>query len=96
MIAVVGGDPLAVHRDRLGARRPQLVDDGTDVVRPDEVGRLVGVGRDRRLRILQLDDDPAAGQRDEARTDARLLELAVELAHEVGRPCALGLDVLDL
>ena len=57
---------------------------------------MVGVGRDRRLRILQLDDDPGAGQRDEPRADARLLELAVELPDEVGRPRALGLDVLDL
>ena len=73
MIAEVGviRSPLTAIASAPGD--PQLLDHDPDVARPDEVVGLAPVGRDRLLRILELEDDPGPGQRDEAGRDARLL-----------------------
>ena len=89
-------DALAVDRDRLRAGSPQLLDDRAQVPRADEVVGLVRAGRDRFLRVLELEDDPGPGERDQPGRDARLLELVVELTDELGRPLAGLLGRLDL
>ena len=90
MIAVVGviRSPLTAIASAPDAPQLARPPPGCRATRRGSADSLA-VGRDRRLRVLELDDDPGPGQRDEAGRDARLLELAVELADEVGRPLAL-------
>ena len=89
-------DPLAVDRDRLGAGLPEERDDGPQVRGADEVVGLVAARRDGLGRVLELQDDPGPGQRDEAGGDPGLVEPVVEVADHGGRAGPLLLDVLDL
>ena len=96
MIAVVGVIRSPLIAIASAPADPQLLDHGADVARADEVVGFVAVGRDGRLRVLELEDDPGPRQRDQAGGDPGLFEPRIELPDEVRRALALALHVLDL
>ena len=94
-IARGADDPLAVDRDRLGARQPQLLDQGPDVAGRHEVVALVAAGR-------RGVGDPRAGGRARSPSAATRpaairasLELGVQLLDEAPRALPL-LERADL
>ncbi len=78
MTAVVGVIRSPLTAIGLGASGPQLLDDRAQVTGPDQQVLGVALGIGGLERVLDLEHDPGAGQRDQARRDPRGLELVVE------------------
>ena len=91
-----GRDALAVHRDRLGSRQPELLDEDSHIVGADEIVTLVVARLDLVRGVLELEHDPRTLQRNEAGRHPRLIELVVDLLDQGGVALALLLEVLDL